>query len=286
MDPLRILIAERDDVIRHVVGAMVAHRGWEVCGEAASGGEAIAKAASLKPDIILLDAGLTNPSGFEATRQIVQTDPTQRIAMLGTSDKESTAREAFDSGALAYILKVNAARDLTAAIKALQDGRTFFTPRIAEIILHGYLEIGDPNGKKLAIRSERERVAVKLLAREAATTLRVPKGRPGDMPRSAKYFLVLLVIGISSWLVWTNYGDTIQEKLPFLDKLLVQTGLKSVPPKVYEGKPDIKVWVDLHTALYYCPGTRFYGKTPKGRFARQQDALNDHVEPATRTACE
>jgi two-component system, NarL family, response regulator NreC len=286
MNSLRILVAERDDVIRQVITALLAQQGWEVCGEASFGSEAIAKLASLKPDIVLLDAALTNPAGLETTRRMVQANSTQRVAMLGISDDESAARQAFEAGALAYVVKVNITRELAAAIKALQEGRTFFTPRVAEKILHGYLQIGEGNETKLPIRSERERVAVKLLAREAATTLHVHPTRPGDMSRAVKYLLMAVVIGVSSWLVWSNYHDIIEEKLPFIDKVLLQTGVKSAPPQEYAGNPNTKVWIDLHTALYYCPGTPLYGKTGKGRFARQEDALNDHFEPATRKACE
>jgi putative methionine-R-sulfoxide reductase with GAF domain len=76
--------------------------------------------------------------------------------------------------------------------------------------------------------------------------------------------------------------------LSVFDKLLISLGLAEAPeaPEYkYKGNPNTQVWIDPHTALYYCPGSELYGKTPKGRFASQQDAQLDQFEPASRRAC-
>jgi putative methionine-R-sulfoxide reductase with GAF domain len=73
---------------------------------------------------------------------------------------------------------------------------------------------------------------------------------------------------------------------PF-DRLLISLGLAEPPaPPEYKGNPETQVWVDLHTALYYCPGADLYGKTAKGKFASQRDAQLDQFEPAYRKACD
>jgi hypothetical protein len=78
-----------------------------------------------------------------------------------------------------------------------------------------------------------------------------------------------------------------EPKLSLTEKFLISLGLADPPPMpTYEGNPEIKVWVDLHTALYYCPGTELYGKTAKGKFTTQRDAQLDQFEPAARKACE
>jgi len=166
------------------------------------------------------------------------------------------------------------------------NGRTFFTPRIAGNILHSYFQIGPNLQTPPIIRSERDRVAVKLLAREAATAMGTAKlRRSAGMPRSVKALVSLLVAVTAGVIIWMNFHDEIEENVPFVRKFLVQNGLQSVPPPVYQGNPETKVWIDLHTALYYCPATPLYGKTLKGKYARQQDALDDHFEPAARQAC-
>jgi len=75
--------------------------------------------------------------------------------------------------------------------------------------------------------------------------------------------------------------------LSAFDKLLISLGVADPPDApVYKGNPDIQVWVDLHTALYYCPGSDLYGKTAKGRISSQRNAQLDQFEPADRKACD
>lgn len=287
MPPLRIFLADHDPTVRNVMTAVLARDGWQICGQASTGSEAVAKVADLKPDLVLMDIGLTSPSGPDATRQIVDRDPAQPIVMLGTVDDEAAARKAFESGALGYVLKSNAARDLATAVRSLTNGQTFFTPRIAENILHSYFEVGPKLDTPPKIRTQRDRIAVKLLAREAATAMGTAKLRqPVGMSRSMKALITAVIAITAGVVIWINFRDIIEDNFPFLRNILVQNGLQSVPPQVYTGgNPDTKVWIDLHTALYYCPGMPLYGKTTRGRFARQQDALDDHFEPAGRQAC-
>jgi len=76
--------------------------------------------------------------------------------------------------------------------------------------------------------------------------------------------------------------------LSMFDRLLISLGLAEAPeaPEYkYKGNPNTQVWIDPHTALYYCPDSELYGKTPKGKFASQQDAQLDQFEPASRRAC-
>lgn len=75
-------------------------------------------------------------------------------------------------------------------------------------------------------------------------------------------------------------------QLTLFEKLMVNLGLAEPPPApVYLGNPDTQVWVDVHTALYYCSGSELFGKTPDGKFATQRDAQQDQFEPANRKAC-
>lgn len=78
-----------------------------------------------------------------------------------------------------------------------------------------------------------------------------------------------------------------EANLSTFDKLLIDLGLAEAPdePTEYRGNPETPVWLDLQTALYYCPGSDLYQKTPKGRIASQRDAQLDQFEPAYRKAC-
>jgi hypothetical protein len=78
-----------------------------------------------------------------------------------------------------------------------------------------------------------------------------------------------------------------QPSLTLFERLLVSLGLAETPPApVYLGNPNAQVWVDLHTALYYCAGSELYGKTPGGKFTTQRDAQLDQFEPAARKDCD
>jgi hypothetical protein len=78
-------------------------------------------------------------------------------------------------------------------------------------------------------------------------------------------------------------------QLSVFEQVLVSLGVAEAPPAstlASYGNPQTKVWVDVHTALYYCPGAELYGKTPDGRYATQLDAQRDHFQPSTLKACD
>jgi hypothetical protein len=78
-----------------------------------------------------------------------------------------------------------------------------------------------------------------------------------------------------------------QPSLTLFERTLIGLGLAEAPPTpVSSGNPNIQVWEDLHTGLYYCPGAEIYGKTPGGKVAAQRDAQLDQFEPAARKMCE
>jgi putative methionine-R-sulfoxide reductase with GAF domain len=150
-------------------------------------------------------------------------------------------------------------------------------------------------------------------ARKAQDWLETVKGRgPGArwlayqwQRRRANIYIgiaaLILVIVLSGWGIHppattsaanASPGVTGQPQRPPepqltpLERLLVSLGLAEAPPApVYMGNPDTQVWVDVHTALYHCPGSEAYGKTPDGRFTTQRDAQQDQFEPANRKAC-
>jgi DNA-binding NarL/FixJ family response regulator len=175
MKPLRILIADDHEVVRHGVRSLLQnHEGWEICGEATDGREAVEKAAALKPDVIILDIGMPNLNGLDAARDILRDEPRTMILILTIDESEQVIREVLNTGARGFLLKSDAARDLVTAIGALQSHRTFFTSKVAEMVLDGYLK-----GREPAVVPEvqsrltrREREVVQLLA-EGKTTKEV-----------------------------------------------------------------------------------------------------------------
>ncbi len=284
--PLRVLVAESDEVIQQVMAGLVTSQaGWEACAPA-DGADAVSAISDLRPDIAILDIALLRPGNWEAARRILAAIPSQKFIVTGGADPSAVGRDVFNAGGLGYVLKANATSDLIAAIGSVREGRTFFTPRIAESLLQEYLKGEQDASVKRAPLSERERTALKFLAREAASAMGTELTRSRRVHPSAKYALVFLVVVVSAGLGWMNYHEVLEEKYPWIDRFLGRAKLKPMPSEVYKGGPEVRVWVDTKTGLYYCPGSPEYGRTARGKYVRQRSAQLDEFEPANRKGCD
>jgi len=106
--------------------------------------------------------------------------------------------------------------------------------------------------------------------------------------RRADLYLGAAVFVAAFALLWPAASAPRRAALGPFERLLVTLGIAEAPAPVVhlQGDPGIEVWIDPHTALYYCPGEEPYGKTPNGRLSSQRDAQVDRFEPANRSACE
>jgi DNA-binding NarL/FixJ family response regulator len=165
MKPARILIADDHELFRRGVAAELTQvPGWVVAAEATNGRDAVALAASLKPDIVVLDLTMPELNGLEAARQIVLADPSVRILILTAHESEQLVREVLSAGAQGYVLKSDAGRTLITALQALLEGGTFFTSNVARMVLDGYLRSESREAIPAQTLSAREREIVQLLA--------------------------------------------------------------------------------------------------------------------------
>jgi DNA-binding NarL/FixJ family response regulator len=129
----------------------------------------VEKALELKPDIVILDVGMPNLNGLEATRQIIKARPQIRVLILTLHDAGQLVQEVLNAGARGFLLKSDAARDLVTAVEALRNNKIYFTPRVASMVLEGFLRRNDnetPVGAAPARGhlTPREREIVQLLA--------------------------------------------------------------------------------------------------------------------------
>jgi DNA-binding NarL/FixJ family response regulator len=177
---VRILIADDHAVVRQGIRSLLQnHLGWEICGEASDGRQAVDMAKQLKPDIVVMDIGMPNLNGLEAARLMLRDNPEQKIVIATVNESEQVIRAVLQAGARGYILKSDAALDLVSAVEALSRNTTFFTQSVSRMVLNEYLKgRGDkPEARELtSALTPREREIVQLLAegkssKEIATIL-------------------------------------------------------------------------------------------------------------------
>jgi len=124
----------------------------------------------LKPDVLLLDIGMPNLNGLDAARQILAILPEARILILTVHDSEQTVREVLAAGARGFLLKSDTGRDLLAAVEALQQRRTFFTSKVAQMMLDGYLRPHNESETfSPCVLTPREREVIQLVAEGKST---------------------------------------------------------------------------------------------------------------------
>lgn len=173
MEPMRVLVADDHEIVRRGLCSLIEGQpGWKVAAEAADGREAVEKTRELKPDLTVMDISMPSMNGLEATRQIMKDRPESKVLVLTVHDSDPLIREVLDAGARGYVLKADAGRDLVAALEALRRNKTFFTAKVAQTVLDGYLrrdfEPAEVNTRKGRL-TPRQREIVQLLAEGASS---------------------------------------------------------------------------------------------------------------------
>ena len=168
MDTLRLLVADDHEIVRKGLRSILEQQpGWQVAGEAKDGRETVAKAKELKPDVVVVDISMPSLNGLEATRQMLKEDAKTKVLILTMHDTDPLIREVLDAGARGYVLKSDASRDLVTAVEAVRRNKTFFTARVAQMVLEGYLDKKTrttPSENPQTRLTPRQREIVQLLA--------------------------------------------------------------------------------------------------------------------------
>jgi DNA-binding NarL/FixJ family response regulator len=166
----RIVIADDHEMVRRGLVATLADvERWTVVAQADNGREAAELVATHKPDIAILDLSMPELNGLDATRRILAARPETCVLILTAHESEQLVREVLAAGARGYVLKSDAGRILVRAVEALLEGQTFFTSKVARLVLEGYLRGGSVEAHDTGpILSAREREIVQLLAEGAS----------------------------------------------------------------------------------------------------------------------
>ena len=151
MDKIRVLLADDHPLVRSgLIRLLEPHKDITVVGEAEDGEEAIQKAKQLKPDVVVIDLSMPKVSGVEAAKILQKEYPSARVLVLTMHENEEYVYQIFKSGAGGYILKNAGREEIATAIRAVAKGERFFSPRVSEIMVEGYLRKAEDREKRPA----------------------------------------------------------------------------------------------------------------------------------------
>ncbi len=167
MSKIRILLADDHSIVRRGLQYLLERSpDLEVVGEAADGREAVKLATELSPDVVVMDIAMPQLNGIEATAQIVKRSPKTGVVILSMYSDEEYILRALTAGAKGYLLKDSAESDLLRAVEAVAQGKTFFSPAIAQALLEDYVRMLQQRGLKDSydLLTDREKEILQLLA--------------------------------------------------------------------------------------------------------------------------
>ena len=176
---LRILVVDDHAVVRRGVRSLLeSHEGWEVCGEATTGRDAVEQSRQLRPDVVVMDLSLPELNGLDATRQILKDGPGIEVLVLTMHHSEALARDVLRAGARGYIMKSDADENLITTVDTLRQHKPFLKSTVTGFVLDDFVRRRDgaqADFSSLDVTS-REREIIQLVAegrsnKEAAATL-------------------------------------------------------------------------------------------------------------------
>jgi DNA-binding NarL/FixJ family response regulator len=143
-EKLTLMVVDDHPMWRDGVARDLTEGGFEVVATAATGREAVTRAAACKPRVVLLDLQIPEPSGVEVTATLVEADPTVRVLILSASGEQADVLEAVKAGATGYLVKSASKQELLSAVRAVASGDTVFTPGLAGLVLGEYRRLSEP----------------------------------------------------------------------------------------------------------------------------------------------
>jgi len=162
----RIFLADDHEVMREGLCALLRkYPEIEVVGQAADGRSTIKMVRELLPDIVIMDIGMPNLNGVEATRRIVHEFPNIKVMALSTHSDRLMVAKMLEAGASGYMLKESAFSELINGINAIEQNKTYLCPQVANVVLNDYVNLlSDPKRVKGDVLTKREREVLQLVA--------------------------------------------------------------------------------------------------------------------------
>lgn len=170
---IKIILADDHTMLRHgLYRSFEQEKNIEVVGQATNGHSTIELVKELSPDVVVMDIGMPDLNGIEATRRIAKDYPKVKVVGLSMHSRDKYVREMFKAGASGYLLKDCSFEELVKAIKTVTSGKTYISPSISEMVVKEYASKPDDEKSVFSILSQREREVLQLFA-EGKTTKQV-----------------------------------------------------------------------------------------------------------------
>lgn len=167
MKPIRILLADDHTVVRDGLRALLEHEpDMTVVAEAVDGRESVRLAETEAPDVVVMDLAMPNMNGMEATRRILAASPRVGVVILSMHQDESYVLGSLKAGAKGYLLKDSIRSEVVQAIRAVSQGRSFLTRKVARILQEDYISRLQQRGleDRYDLLSDREREVLQMIA--------------------------------------------------------------------------------------------------------------------------
>ncbi len=173
---IRVILADDHTIVRHGLSKLIQQQGdMEVIAQAGDGHSTVELTRELSPDMVIMDIGMPDLNGIDATRQIVHDFPQMKVIGLSMHSGKKFVVEMLKAGASGYLLKDCALEELTVAIKTVADGKIYLSPAITDVVVENYVRNStDKQDSAFSLLSQREREVLQLMA-EGKTTKQIAR---------------------------------------------------------------------------------------------------------------
>jgi two-component system response regulator NreC len=170
---IKIILADDHTMLRHGLSrSLEQEQDIEIVGQATNGHSTIELVKELLPDVVIMDIGMPDLNGIEATRRITNDYPNVKIVGLSMYSSDKYVREMFRAGASGYLLKNCTFEELTEAIRTVVNGKTYISPSISDMVVKEYASKPTDEKSVFSVLTQREREVLQLFA-EGKTTKQV-----------------------------------------------------------------------------------------------------------------
>jgi two-component system response regulator NreC len=171
---IRIILADDHAIVRHGLNKLIQQqKDMEVIAQAADGRSIVELTRELSPDIVIMDIGMPDLNGIDATQQIIHEFPQVKIIGLSMHSGKKFVIEMLKAGASGYLLKDCALEELTTAINVVASGKIYLSPSITDVVVENYVRHSQKKeGSAFSLLSQREREVLQLMA-EGKTTKQI-----------------------------------------------------------------------------------------------------------------